>query len=197
MNDTDTPRTDKEAFFYRPYSSEAEDEEWVQAGLCRDIERELAAVTKDLLESEAQRLEWVQRCTSYADQLRQVRAREVRYRAILGKLMLAERWSCDVFTGLLGPENDGPWVMVDHEEIESALAAPVPDCPPSGPTTDEILDWLESWLSKKSTIAIQEFDHDGRRMFNRVLNVIKMKGRGGEDETLRQAIAAAMKEDAQ
>lgn len=41
----------------------------------------------------------------------------------LKDIMSRERWSCDVTTGLLEKEKDGPWVMVNHVQIEKALAS--------------------------------------------------------------------------
>lgn len=63
------------------------------------------------------------------------------------------------------------------------------------PTDAERIDWLEARVAD-SSLTLSEWDHDGRRWLLRgrrdYLLIHKMSSRGGEDESLRAAIDAAM-----
>ena len=41
---------------------------------------------------------------------------------ILRDINMQPRWSCDITTGLLGQERDGPWVMIDHKKLKAILS---------------------------------------------------------------------------
>lgn len=55
------------------------------------------------------------------------------------------------------------------------------------------LDWIEAQMDRQFHFAVRYWDHDGRRIMNTGMNVLKMFKRGGDDETLREALDAAMK----
>lgn len=67
---------------------------------------------------------------------------------------------------------------------EPVQPTPVPDW--------EILEYLFSLFDKYGTVSLQKWDHDGRRQQGSAIFVHKFKERGGEDETYRQAITAAI-----
>ena len=52
MSESQTPRTNAIAFWYRPYSEHATDEEWCQADFARQLETELTAARARLAELE-------------------------------------------------------------------------------------------------------------------------------------------------
>lgn len=81
-------------------------------------------------------------------QIAGLNARVEAMRGALEKIISAQRWSCDVTTGLLEQEQDGPWVMVDHKKIKAILTdSPQPALAPD----------LHKTVSANWT---QELEHD-------------------------------------